>query len=83
MFHLKAGQTALFYNKNDEQICFGSDELRINNHSDKNACLSQNFNTNYENHNYNNDTESYKLFNGSESAEFTTKEWEAWVLDFE
>jgi hypothetical protein len=45
--------------------------------------LSKNFNTNYENHNYNNDTESYKLFNGSELAEFTTKEWEAWVLDFE
>lgn len=57
--------------------------MRINNRSDKEKCLTDNLNTNYENHNYNNDTESYKLLNGNESAEFTTKEWEVWGIEFE
>lgn len=82
VFKLRQNQGALYYNKDNKQICFGKDQLRINNNGDKSYCLTGNINTNYENHNYNNDTQSYRLLNGNDSAEFITKEWEIWRLDY-
>jgi hypothetical protein len=30
----------------------------------------------------NNDKDAYVKFNGNETAEFTTKEWEIWAVEF-